>query len=239
MDELTYHIYPLGDQALTIQIGNSINGATNKKVMQLFNQLQMNPIKGVTDIIPAYASLTVCYDCSILNHSSSLISNFESMKEKIISQLQSSKEIPPNVRIIDIPVCYDLLLAPDLKEISLTLGISIEEIMNIHTATTYSVYMIGFLPGFPYMASVDERIRINRKPTPRTIVPKGSVGIAGEQTGIYPLDSPGGWQLVGQTPLNIFDVSKEIPCFLQPGDKVQFYSIDISEFDKIKKEKNQ
>ena len=239
MDELTYHIYPLGDQALTIQFGNTINEATNKKLMQLFNQLQINPIKGVIDIIPAYASLTICYDCSIVYNPTSTISIFEWMKEQLINKLQFTKEIISNNKIIKIPVCYDFLLAPDLEEISLSIGISCKELIEIHCATTYSVYMLGFLPGFPYMASVDERIRINRKSTPRTIVPKGSVGIAGEQTGIYPLDSPGGWQLVGQTPFNIFDVSKEIPCFLQPGDKVQFYSIGINEFNKIKKEENQ
>ncbi len=236
MVENTYHIYPLGDQALTIQFGNTINGATNKKLMQLFKQLQMNPIKGVKDIIPAYASLTVCYDCAIMHNSTSSISIFDWVKEQIISQLQSTKTTASNNRIIDIPVCYDLSLAPDLQEISLTIDISVEELIKIHTASAYSVYMIGFLPGFPYMASVDKRIRINRKSTPRTIVPKGSVGIAGEQTGIYPLASPGGWQLIGQTPLDIFDLSKEIPCLLQPGDQVQFFSISLSEFGKIKKE---
>ncbi len=238
MDVNSYDIYPLGDQALTIQFGEIINEASNKRVMQLFNQLQINPIKGVKDIIPAYASLTICYDCSVIYNSSSTISTFEWMKEQIIKHLQSVKEIASSNRFIHIPVCYDFSLAPDLQEISTTLGISAEEIIKIHCATTYSVYMIGFLPGFPYMASVDEQIRINRKSTPRTIVPKGSVGIAGEQTGIYPLDSPGGWQLIGQTPLNIFDVFKEIPCLLQPGDKVQFYSISLNEFDNIKKETN-
>lgn len=231
----TYHIYPLGDQALTIQFGITINEITNKKLMQLFHQLQMNPIKGLTDIIPAYSSLTVCYDSAIIYNSSSTISVFEWMKEQVIYQFQLTKEIISTNQFVHIPVCYNFPLAPDLQEISTTLGISVEEIIKIHCATTYSVYMIGFLPGFPYMASVDERIRFNRKSTPRTFVPKGSVGIAGEQTGIYPLDSPGGWQLIGQTPLNIFDVSKEIPCLLQPGDTVQFNSISLKEFEQIKK----
>jgi len=238
MDAHTYHIYPLGDQALTIQFGDTINEATNKKIMQLFHQLQINPIKGVKDIIPAYASLTICYNYTMTYKANSTAGNFEWMKEQIISHLQSIKEIASNNRFIHIPVCYDFSLAPDLQEISLLLGISVEELIEIHCATTYSVYMIGFLPGFPYMASVDERIRINRKVTPRNVVPKGSVGIAGEQTGIYPLDSPGGWQLIGQTPLNIFDVSKEIPCLLQPGDTIQFNSISLNEFEQIKNEIN-
>lgn len=235
MNAYSYHIYPLGDQALTVEFGDTINAACNKMVMQFFYQLQSNPIKGVKDIIPAYASLTICYDCTIIYKVNSTVLTFEWIKEQLINQLQSIKKLPSNNQFINIPVCYDFSVAPDLKEVALTVGISVEELIEIHSGTIYSVYMIGFLPGFPYMASVDERIRINRKSTPRTFVPKGSVGIAGEQTGIYPLDSPGGWQLIGQTPLNIFDVSKEIPCLLQPGDSVQFYSIDLNEFDKIKK----
>eukprot|EP01136_Pigoraptor_vietnamica_P038048 Opistho-1_new@106825 len=135
---------------------------------------------------------------------------------------------------ITIPVCYDLSLAPDLVELATLHQLSVEEVIQLHTAQTYRVYMIGFLPGFAYMGSVDERIRTARKANPRTKVPAGSVGIAGEQTGIYPLDSPGGWQLIGQTPLPLFDATRTDPCLLQPGDEVQFCSISLTAFHKLK-----
>jgi inhibitor of KinA len=111
---------------------------------------------------------------------------------------------------------------------------SIEEIIQLHLSKNYRVYMIGFLPGFPYMGSVNERIATPRKNTPGTKIPAGSVGIAGEQTGIYPLDSPGGWNIIGRTPINLFDTASDQPCLLQPGDMVQFHLISLDEFNQIK-----
>ena len=201
----------------------------NQQVLSFFNYLKNYHQNGLLDIIPAYCTVTIVFD---LTESMYTKAEFF-LKEWELNKGQQNYQ---QVNTVNIPVCYDFSLGLDLKEIALTLGISVEELIEIHCSTIYSIYMIGFLPGFPYMASVDERIRINRKSTPRTFVPKGSVGIAGEQTGIYPLDSPGGWQLIGQTPINIFDVSKEIPCLLQPGDAIQFNSISLSEFEEIKKE---
>jgi inhibitor of KinA len=137
-------------------------------------------------------------------------------------------------RLIRIPVCYDLALAPDLVSLAAEHKLDTEEVVKLHTGKTYRVFMIGFLPGFAYMGSVDEKIATPRKINPRTLVPAGSVGIAGEQTGVYPFDSPGGWQLIGQTPIKMFSATKAEPCLLQPGDDVQFYAVTIMEFEKIK-----
>jgi inhibitor of KinA len=128
-----------------------------------------------------------------------------------------------------------LSLAPDIISLAETHELSVEEVISLHTAKIYRVYMIGFLPGFAYMGSVDEKLTTPRRMQPRTIVPAGSVGIAGEQTGIYPFDSPGGWQLIGQTPLQMFDATGATPCYLHPGDEVQFHAISIEEFKKAKK----
>jgi inhibitor of KinA len=129
-----------------------------------------------------------------------------------------------------IPVCYAKTFAPDLEDLALQNKISQEEVIRIHTSATYRVYMIGFLPGFAYMGRVDERIVTPRRSQPRTMVPAGSVGIAGEQTGIYPFASPGGWNIIGQTPVALFDVKRKQPVLLQPGDEVTFYSITEHEF---------
>jgi inhibitor of KinA len=136
----------------------------------------------------------------------------------------------PVSKLVRIPVCYAQQFAPDIASLAALHGISIEEVIAIHSGTNYRVYMIGFLPGFPYMAMVNKKIQTPRLPKPRARVPAGAVGIAGAQTGIYPTDSPGGWQLIGQTPLKIFDLAKDNPVLLQPGDEVQFYPVSIEEF---------
>ncbi|MEI6264743.1 MAG: 5-oxoprolinase subunit PxpB [Sphingobacteriia bacterium] len=232
-------IYPLGDQAITIQLGDSINASTNQEVIQIFNHLQNHPIYGITDIIPAYSSITIVYDVAQFSLPTLYSSKFDWIKSRLLQELELINPTQNISKSIKIPVCYNNEFGLDLMDLSLHTKLSIEEIIERHTNKIYTVYMIGFLPGFPYMASVDSSIQMNRRASPRPIVPKGSIGIAGEQTGIYPLDSPGGWQLIGQTPLNLFDVSKENPCLLSPGDHVEFYAIAEEEFWEIKKAVNE
>lgn len=203
--------------------------------MALYHYLCERKITGVLDLIPAYTSLTLVYDLA------ALIKKFpgRSVYAMMESELQEAMRLVELYTVtisnrITIPVCYDQSLAPDLVALAELHQLTVEEVIQLHTAQTYRVYMIGFLPGFAYMGSVDERIRTARKTSPRTRVPAGSVGIAGGQTGIYPLDSPGGWQLIGQTPLRLFDVTQTDPCLLQPGDEVQFCSISLTEFHKQK-----
>lgn len=141
--------------------------------------------------------------------------------------------------LVKIPVCYHPSVAPDLAHMAAQTELTEAEIIQLHCQPIYKVYLIGFLPGFPYMASVNKAIQFPRKTTPRALVPAGSVGIAGEQTGIYPLNSPGGWQLIGKTPLILFDMRKEMPCLLQPGDTVQFYPIELAEFLSIQQQNSE
>lgn len=234
MGSAPYIIYPLGDQALTIELGKKIEEHTNQRVMEVFHQLQNNPIPFVTDLIPAYSSITVVYHAFAIHKSHPGQPAFEWMKAELTKRLQHTGDGAFNSRLIEIPVCYDPELGPDLTELAAYAGVSVAEVIRMHTATVYRVYMIGFLPGFAYMASVDPAIRMPRKAQPRPLVVAGSVGIAGEQTGIYPVNTPGGWQIIGQTPSPMLDVSQESPCLLQPGDRVHFHSISMQEFNQIK-----
>ena len=227
-----YSIFPLGDTALTIDFGNFIDVETNKKVLQLFEQLKQEKISYIIDLVPAYSSLTIYYDIvALYAHKAADITAFEVMAG-IVEDFTTKTHEPfiHKTRKIEIPVCYSEEFALDAELISSHNNISFEELVSIHTSSTYRVYMIGFLPGFAYMGEVDERITMPRRDHPRTNVPAGSVGIAGKQTGIYPMDSPGGWQIIGRTPMKLFDKYHSEPVRLHPGDEIKFYSITENEF---------
>jgi len=224
------NIYALGDQALTIEWSASISEEANNQVMHSFQYLQLHPIEGVTDIIPAYSSLTLIYNPPIIRKQAMGGSPYEWLRKKLAALATASKALAEKTEPLIVPVCYDPSIAPDLIEATQLTGSTIEEIIALHTSKIYKVYMLGFLPGFAYMASVHPQIQMPRKANPRKFVAAGSVGIAGEQTGIYPLDAPGGWQLIGQTPLKIFDITKEEPCLFQPGNQVKFEAISLEQF---------
>jgi inhibitor of KinA len=230
--QLNYTIFPLGDSALTIDFGG-LSLKNNQLLLALFDVLKQENISAVRDVIPAYSSLTVVYDTvkilsSVTHHDSA----FEWMRAKIEMKLLGLEMEENNYhgQTIEIPVCYHTSVAPDIEFVASSNKIAVKDVVEIHTSITYRVYMIGFLPGFAYMASVDKRIVTPRKHEPRKSVAAGSVGIAGEQTGIYPLNSPGGWQLIGKTPVRLFDASKEQPTLLKPGDQVKFYHISLEEY---------
>ncbi len=230
---LQYSIFPLGDSALTIDFGNIIDIAINAYVLNLFSHFKRKKIPGLLDIVPAYSSLSFHYDVFTVRQSGfNNLTAFEIIKKTIEKDLEqdSMHETRPQ-RKISIPVCYSRSFALDIEFIASEKNISIEKIIQFHTDQLYTVYMIGFLPGFPYMGEVNNSIAVPRKNEPRANVPAGSVGIAGKQTGIYPLESPGGWQIIGRTPLKIFEKDKSDPVLLQPGDEIQFYSISEDEFE--------
>lgn len=229
-----YRIFPLGDAAITIDLGNCIDELVNKEIIARFHQFQMDPLPGTIEVVPAYSSLTIYYDVLYLHKKiSPLTSVYEWMKKQLEDRLQlASPAFEAIGHSKKIPVCYDAAFAIDLQHMSDIKKISPEEIIHIHTSKSYKVFMLGFLPGFPYMGEVDERIAMPRKSQPMNVV-AGSVGIAGKQTGIYPLTSPGGWQIIGRTPLKLFDASNDKPSLLQAGDTVQFYSISKNDFDEI------
>lgn len=231
---IPYRIFPLGDTAITIDFGNCINEAINNEVIARFNQFQQQPLPGMVEAVPAYSSLSIYYDMIALRKK--VVPGqtiFDWMKTQVEEKLQQPVEYNnAKERRIKIPVCYEEEFALDIKQLSAGKNISVEEIINIHTSKSYKVYMLGFLPGFAYMGEVDEKIAMPRKPQPVNIA-AGSVGIAGKQTGIYPLASPGGWQIIGRTPVKLFDSTKEKSTLLIAGDMAQFFSITKNEFKKI------
>lgn len=231
-----YKIFPLGDSAITIDFGNRINEEINKTVIGLFQKISAHPFDGMIEAIPAYSSLTVLY-------------NFQKIKSKLLANLtvqewftqklenilrENAEQSLLSTTIHHVPVCYDPEFGIDLPYLSKQKNISVPDIIQIHCSKSYRVYLLGFLPGFAYMGEVDERISISRKIQPEPIT-AGSVGIAGKQTGIYPLNSPGGWQIIGRTPRKLFDPNREEPCLLKAGDEVQFISITKDEFANYQK----
>ena len=207
-----YRIFPLGDAAITIDFGNCIDETINKEVIARFNQLRQQPLPGMIEAVPAYSSLTVYYDVIALKKKIPLHQTvYEWMKQQLEERLQQPfQQNQIKERLLNIPVCYDEEFAGDIQHLATTKNISVDEVIQIHTAKPYKVYMLGFLPGFAYMGEVDEKISMPRKPQPVNIA-AGSVGIAGKQTGIYPLASPGGWQIIGRTPLILFKASPNLP----------------------------
>jgi inhibitor of KinA len=227
-------IVPLGDSALTVIFGTSIDEETNDTVHSFFNLLQNAEIPEIIDIIPAYASLTIIYNFERI-YSDHHCSPYKYMQNKVQTILKDRVAQESNfITDIDIPVCYDESFGTDLSAMAREKQLSISEIVQLHCAATYKVYMIGFLPGFSYMGKVDKKLATPRKAVPDPLISAGSVGIAGEQTGVYPLDSPGGWNIIGRTPVKIFNKDSVSPCLLQAGMKVRFMPISLDEYHQIK-----
>jgi KipI family sensor histidine kinase inhibitor len=216
-----FTIIPLNEIALLVSFGNMIEVDINEKVIALHKKLSQESFDGFIESVPAYSSLAIFFRAP---------ARFEMVKEFLEALIVSSESLSSNLSVKEVPVLYN---GDDLDFVADQHQLSREEVISIHTSMNYRVFMLGFLPGFAYMGKVDDRIATPRKSSPRTVVPVGSVGIAGAQTGIYPQASPGGWQLIGRTPLKIFDAKKGDPCLLKPGDLIKFYSITEVEFEKL------
>lgn len=228
-----YKIYSCGDHAITVDFGNVIDEAVNKHVLRLFTAIKEKNIPGVKDIIPAYSSITLVYDVVLVRRQTALTAHGFIIQKLETILTEALDETLDAGRLIKIPACYESVYAPDLQEMAMQKNISPEQIVQIHCSKQYRVYMLGFLPGFAYMGIVDESISMPRRSAPRTRIPAGSIGIAGLQTGIYPMESPGGWNLIGRTALKMFDATRANAVLLQPGDYVQFYPITTAEFNTI------
>jgi inhibitor of KinA len=215
---------PCGDGAVSVEFGRAIDLGLNRKVQKLFSRLKRIVPSGLIDLIPSYRSLLIQYDPIILA--------WEDLTALVLSALEEETEADlQEGPLVEIPVCYGGVFGPDLPEVASCLNLSPEEVTAIHSGPVYHVYMIGFSPGFPFLGGLDPRLFIPRKKNPREKVPAGSVGLAGPQTGIYSVDSPGGWQLIGRTPLKLFDLQRPDPIYLKAGYKIRFYPIGIEEFE--------
>ena len=221
---MMYPIYPCGDTAVTIQIGNEISEAVNREVVAVLQAVSCAEIPGIRELVPSYTAVCVHYDPILLSYEQ-LLQYLDGIKIAVSTQADSGE------KCIKIPVCYGGEYGPDLEYVAEHNGLTTDEVVRRHSERTYLVYMLGFLPGFAYMGGMDESISCPRLASPRTKIPAGSVGIAGSQTGIYPLASPGGWQLIGRTPVKMFEMMGETAKFtLSAGDRVQFVPISEEEF---------
>jgi inhibitor of KinA len=221
-----YSVHPYGEAALIVETTENIAESTFKRIRCLTGLLEATPTQALQELIPAYNSLLVVYDPVKADYAA-----MEAWVSGLVARVESTPAAP--VRIIRIPVCYEDPHAPDLEDVARHAGLEAREVVGIHSTGTYLVYMLGFTPGFPYLGGMSERIATPRRPSPRTRIPAGSVGIAGSQTGIYPMASPGGWNIIGRTPVPLFDHSRQSPALLAPGQYVHFYPVDRGGFERI------
>ena len=208
----------MGDRALLIELGDQISPDVNQKVRELFAGLDQQAIDGFIELVPSYRSLMIIYDPLKIS-----LPELKIHISDTANQLDSLQLPPP--KTIEIPVVYGEEYGPDLEWVAEFQKITPGEVIRLHTQPIYQVYMIGFMPGYPYLGEVPDALVTPRRKTPRTHVPKGSVAIAQKQTGIYPVESPGGWQIIGRTPINLFDPQQKSPSLLGMGDQIKFYAI--------------
>jgi inhibitor of KinA len=233
-------VFALGDHAIVFSLVAKMDPTIVQSITSLAKFIKLKNVDGILDIIPSYHTLTIVYDVIIFSKNKSSISeHLISFCTQLLTEYnkQQNNNVIEQKSIIRVPVCYDIAFGIDLENLSIAKHLSKEEIVSIHISTIYEVYSIGFLPGFTYMGIIDERIQMPRHEKPRLNVNAGSVGIAGLQTGIYPSNSPGGWQIIGRTPWNIFDANENVLAKFKVGDLVQFYAIEKNEFDKLNEHK--
>lgn len=221
MSELAF--LPCADCAVTVEISREISEKTNKKVRFLAHGIKEQKIRGIIDCVPTFRSVTIYYD--------PLVISLGRLRKKVCRIYEAFREeAVTRKRIFHIPVCYTEAYGPDMEDVCAATGLTRKEVVEIHSSVDYLIYMLGFLPGFPYLGGMDERIAVPRLDSPRTKIPAGSVGIGGNQTGIYPLSSPGGWRLIGRTPVKLYDTKREKPILYEAGDYIRFYPITEEAF---------
>nr|WP_295970266.1 5-oxoprolinase subunit PxpB [uncultured Bacillus sp.] len=230
---MDYQLSPLGDQAVMIGLGEHADETTLNKVQLLTSYLDTHPFDWMIEYIPAFTSVAILYDPILVSQHlrSKELLPYHYVCEQLIPLLaQNTNAENIERQTIQIPVCYGGAYGPDLEFVAVTNHLSLDEVIQVHSSGDYTVHMIGFAPGFPYIYGMPESIAAPRKKTPQLKIPAKSVGIGGKQTGIYPIESPGGWQIIGRTPLNLFNPEARPPSRLKVGDKIQFIPISDKEY---------
>ncbi len=233
-NEFEIEISQISERSAFVEFGKEISEDVNKKVRTFCLYLNEHPFSGMVEYAPAFASVSVVYDPLNMN-TEYPYEAVKSIIEDILAKLDFS--LVDEEHIVEIPVCYGGELGPDIEHVAEINNITVDEVIKIHSRGKYLVYMIGFAPGFPYIGGMSEKIAAPRRESPRMVIPAGSVGIAGMQTGVYPIETPGGWQLIGRTPLKMFDLDGTPQSLLKSGDIAKFYPISYKEYLKLKEEK--
>ena len=219
-----------GDSALVIQFGNEISVEVNKKIRKMMDDIKKENIDGIVELVPTYCSLLINYDVLKIDYNALT----EKLK-KFLSNNEATVE-DEEVTLIEIPTLYNDECGPDLEYVAEYNKLSKEEVIKIHTGTDYLVYMLGFMPGFTYLGGMSEKIATPRLESPRLQIYPGSVGIAGKQTGMYPSMSPGGWRIIGRTPLKLYNPDSDIPVYISSGDYIRYVSVDEEKYNEILKQ---
>jgi inhibitor of KinA len=214
-----------GDAALVVEFGDRIDRELNERVLRLSARVRAARLNGVVETVPTFRSLMVLYD-PVVTDGASLAADIEG--------LEDSGEAPRQATLWRIPACYEGRYAPDLEDVAQRTGLTTDGVAAMHAATRFNVYMVGFVPGFPYMGDLPRSLALPRRTDPRVRVPAGSIAIASNMTAIYPVESPGGWHLIGSTPVRLFDLRAARPALLSPGDEVAFQRITADEFETIR-----
>ena len=224
-------LFPLGDAAVVLEFGEGISPTTHRAIQAFSSYLAQHPFLGLLEYVPAFTTLTVYYDPWRVSENGRH-QPYERVAESLRQMLPAAQatEVGTASTTIEIPVCYGGAFGPDLEFVAQHAGLTSNEVIALHSAPDYLVHMIGFAPGFPYLGGLDARLATPRKPQPRALVPAGAVGIAGPQTGIYSMPTPGGWQLIGRTPLRLFNPEWAQPSLLQAGQHLRFVPIGEAEY---------
>jgi inhibitor of KinA len=226
--EAAWQIRPMGDRSLIVEFGQRVDPEINQTVRSVAEYLVTHPIPGVVDIVPAFTTVAIHYLPEAFANTLPPCERLSRHVESILSQ--GIARTPGARRVVEVPACYGGEFGSDLQEVAAACKLTPAEVIGLHSASRHIVYMLGFAPGFPYLGGLDERLAMPRRATPRTRIPAGTVAIAREQTAIYSVEMPGGWNLIGRTPLALFDVNADPPCLLQPGDEVRFVSISPQQY---------
>lgn len=222
-------IMAAGDSALVAEFGNKIDEKINACVHALAEKIEKQHMDGVKEVVPTFRSVLIYYDMYRFT--------YQEMKDKVVLAAQDLEAAgTAKKRIVKIPCCYGARFGQDLSDMEKLTGLDRDEIIAIHSSTDYKIYMLGFLPGFVYLGGLDKRIEVPRLKTPRVKINRGAVGIGGSQTGIYPMDSPGGWRLMGGTPVDLYDPQREEPILLKAGEYIRFVPISIMDYYDIRQE---
>jgi inhibitor of KinA len=227
-EKMRFEISPLGDSAVRISFGDTIDEKINNEITVFFNKLEQARVKGIIECVPAYTTLTIYYEPYIISY------------ETLINQLKTLDQIPGTSRqnkplVYEIPVCYGGEYGEDLGYVAEYHGLGEQEVIDLHANREYLIYMMGFMPGFPYLGGLPENLAVPRLEKPRQSVKPGAVGIGGNQTGIYPADVPSGWRIIGTTPVNLFSPKKKEPFLLCSGYYIKFVPINVEQFLSIKR----
>ena len=221
-----YQILKAADSALVVEFGSAVDRKISDRVLALADLLKHAKLPGVTEVVATFRSLSVNYN--------SLILTGEELEQAIAAFINQPSRPSHGKRLWDIPVCYDTKFAPDIEDVAKSVDLTVAEVTALHAGTQYHVYMIGFVPGYPYMGDLPTKLQLPRRLDPRTRVPPGSLAIATSMTAVYPYESPGGWHLIGTSPVRFFDAASAKGALLEPGDGVKFRPVTPVEYDRIR-----